>query len=69
MFAVIIFLLITLYLACKVYKDKKYFSKEWEKEFGESEHLEPDPEEKNKDPSKHKPANRDSDALYGTDVT
>lgn len=29
LFAVIILLLITMYLACKVYKDKKYYSKEW----------------------------------------
>ena len=31
MFMVILLLLITSYLAYKVYKDKKYFSREWEK--------------------------------------
>ena len=36
MMAVILFILITLYMAWKVYKDKKYFSKEWEKQYGKS---------------------------------
>ena len=44
MMAVFLFLLITLYIACKNYKDKKYFSKEWEKQYGRSGHLDPDPE-------------------------
>ena len=36
MMAVILFILITIYIAWKVYKDKKYFSKEWEKQYGKS---------------------------------
>ena len=34
--SVIILVLITIFLSWKVYKDKKFFSKDWEKQYGPS---------------------------------